>query len=169
MVRSAKPILPPPLDARPHPLGPLVVRHRLVHRGSRLVAGVLSFALLTPIGIAIRLSPDPAGAGTHRQLGLQACSMLQLTGYPCPTCGMTTAFSHVVRGNVAEALHAQPMGVLLAAGLVICAFVSAAAAATGYRRSVNWYRVSPKKAVIVIVLLFVAAWGYKILTTAGAR
>lgn len=66
------------------------------------------------------LTPDDSGSGTHRQLGLPECLLLQLTGVPCPTCGMTTAFSHFVRGHWLAALQSNPAGALLALGLAIC-------------------------------------------------
>jgi hypothetical protein len=34
-------------------------------------------------------------------------------GLPCPTCGLTTAFAHLARGELPEAVHANPMGVPL--------------------------------------------------------
>ncbi len=169
MVRTNDPTLPPEPDASPHPLGPLILRQEMVHgRRSRFLAAVLFAGFVSPFLVAAWLDPDPGGTGTHRQLGLQACSVLQLTGYPCPTCGMTTAFAHTVRGNLPQALRAQPMGVLICLGLLAGSLASLEAAVTGRRWSVNWYRVSPQKAVIVFVLLFAAAWGYKILTVAGA-
>ncbi len=55
--------------------------------------------------------PDPSGHGTHTQLGLPPCGFLVATGYPCAGCGMTTAFAHMVRGQVLRAVAANPAGV----------------------------------------------------------
>lgn len=66
--------------------------------------------------VAVRLftTPDPSGHSTHEQLGLPACTLMVVTGFPCPGCGVTTAMSHLVHGQLRMALVAQPFGVLLA-------------------------------------------------------
>jgi hypothetical protein len=68
---------------------------------------------LTILGISVWLDPDPRGHGTHTQLGLAPCGYLALTGKPCISCGMTTAFANMVRGRVAAAYDANPMGIVL--------------------------------------------------------
>ncbi len=68
--------------------------------------------------VATRLEPDPAGFGTHRQLGLPPCTVREVFGVPCPSCGMTTSFSHFVRGQWIRAAQANAAGFLLA---VLCA------------------------------------------------
>lgn len=65
------------------------------------------------LGIARALTPDPSGIGTHLQLGLPRCGFLWLTGLPCPACGLTTAFAHMARGEIAQAASANALGVLL--------------------------------------------------------
>ena len=70
------------------------------------VLGLLALRFLT--------SPDPRGHGTHEQLGLPACTLMQLTGFPCPGCGVTTAMSHLAHGQWRAAIVAQPVGLLLA-------------------------------------------------------
>jgi len=63
--------------------------------------------------VARTLSPDPAGHGTHKQLGLGTCSILSATGVPCPVCGMTTSFSHMAHLDPLGSLAAQPFGTAL--------------------------------------------------------
>ena len=60
---------------------------------------------------AISFDPDEA---THRQLGLPPCTFADVTGVPCPSCGMTTSFALLVRGDVANSLRANWVGTLLA-------------------------------------------------------
>ena len=62
---------------------------------------------------AATLTPSGAGHGTHTQLGLPPCGFLVYTGYPCPGCGLTTSFSHMIRLEVFGAIHANPFGILL--------------------------------------------------------
>ncbi|BDG09891.1 DUF2752 domain-containing protein [Anaeromyxobacter paludicola] len=55
------------------------------------------------------------------------CPLLALTGWPCPTCGMTRAFVRLAHGAVGGAVAASPLGALLAAAA--WAFGAAALAA----------------------------------------
>ncbi|MBN1845897.1 MAG: DUF2752 domain-containing protein, partial [Sedimentisphaerales bacterium] len=58
---------------------------------------------------------------THEQLGRPACGFLEHTGYPCPTCGMTTAFSYVLHGRILLAFTTQPAGALGALACMVTA------------------------------------------------
>ncbi len=91
----------------------------------RLVALVLLLPSATVLGVAGYLQPDPTGMGTHEQLGLGGCTLLQLTGWPCPMCGMTTTFSLAAHGRFIDALICQPYGVVLFALTVATTLVSA--------------------------------------------
>ena len=84
----------------------LIDRDRL---NQALIAGASTPVLL----LAASLSPSSEGHGTHTQLGLGECILLSLTSWPCPMCGMTTSFTHMANGNIAQAFITQPMGVLL--------------------------------------------------------
>ncbi len=88
--------------------------------------------------------------------------MLTLVGYPCPTCGMTTAFAHTVRGELWSAFCAQPAGLGLALALVFAASVSLGVAVTGKVWAVNWYRVSPTRVTLGVVLFLLSGWVYKL-------
>src|SRR5689334_8979719 len=86
-----------------HPLGPLVTWPALQQPifGRLYAAGVLlatSAILIT----AARLHPDAHQYGTHEQLGLPPCGFLVMTGLPCPTCGMTTAFAYATHGRLLQ-------------------------------------------------------------------
>ncbi len=75
------------------------------------------FALLSgsavTLAIARHLTPATQGFGTHRQLGLPACTFLQWTGVPCPNCGMTTCFAHAAHLDFGSAFVTQPFGLVL--------------------------------------------------------
>lgn len=90
--------------------------NRWVH--SALV--VMLCALVTVFVTAWRIYPyDEDGSArrmsTHQQLGLPPCTFADMTGVPCPACGMTTSFSLLVRGDVANSARANWVGTLLAA------------------------------------------------------
>jgi len=75
---------------------------------------VLFTFLLTVFCLARSMEPDPRGYGTHRQLGLPECTFQMLFSIPCPGCGMTTSFSHFVRGDLWDAARVSISGLLLA-------------------------------------------------------
>ncbi len=80
------------------------------------VAGVMGLSLLVT---ARNLEPDPRGFGTHEQLGLTPCYFQELTGHVCPLCGGTTAWAHLLRGEITEAAIANLGGMLLCVAVVI--------------------------------------------------
>lgn len=75
-----------------------------------LAAGLVLGSLLVTAAI---LSPNRRGMGTHQQLGLPPCSFVIWFEMRCPACGMTTSWSHLMRGQVIQAMHANTGGLLL--------------------------------------------------------
>lgn len=82
--------------------------------------GAASYLVVRLAGV----EPDPRGHGTHEQLGLDPCSWPLIYGVPCPTCGVTTAATHLIHLEPIAALTTQPFGVFLA---VLGLFVAAVA------------------------------------------
>jgi hypothetical protein len=106
-------------------------------------------------GVALSLDPytsdgSPRRMETHRQLGLPPCTFYSVTGLPCPSCGMTTSFALLVRGDVANSARANVVGTLLAGfGLLLVPWC-VVAATTGRTLFVR----SLERAVTVVVLVF---------------
>ena len=48
-----------------------------------------------------------------------SCPLRQLTGIPCPLCGMTTSVEDVVRLHVHAALAANPAGLLTVVAAIV--------------------------------------------------
>lgn len=98
------------------------VSHAPAARATRAVrAGLvlIGLALSGVFGAAVWLNPynadgTPRARATHTQLGLAPCQFLSATGKPCPSCGMTTSFSLLVRGDVAGSLRANWAGTVIA-------------------------------------------------------
>lgn len=146
-----------------HPLGPILNRTRVGDsRSTRALAGLALVGVAAVFGIAGGLTPDASGVGTHRQLGFPPCTMVVASGYPCPTCGMTTAFSHAVRGELVRAFHAQPAGLVLALGCGLVAVLAVSTLVTGRGWRVNWYRVRPLWCTVALAVILLLGWGYKI-------
>ena len=70
-------------------------------------------ACLWVLSTAWGLDPDERGHGTHEQLGMAPCGFLATTGRPCPSCGMTTSFSHMAHSQPLAGISANPAGALL--------------------------------------------------------
>ena len=85
-----------------------------------LPAAARSLALLAGLGLAALLAvaawltPNEQGFGTHQQLGLPRCSVLEMFHVRCPACGMTTSWAYTVRGQLWRAAAANCGGTLLA-------------------------------------------------------
>jgi len=131
---------------------------RLRLRGGLLAGGAVGLAVL-----AFSLTPIAGGYGTHEQLGLPPCSFLTRTGWPCPTCGLTTSMALMAHGRVAAALRAHPFGVVLAALLVAVTAAGIAELATGrdvlaLARPGLWW-------LVAVGVLLVLSWVWKL--TAG--
>lgn len=130
---------------------------------ARAVAVVVSVGCGALLAVAAWMTPDARGLGTHQQLGFPPCTMVVLTGYPCPTCGMTTAFAHTVRGELISAFKAQPAGLILALAVIVVAAVSLGVVITGKVWKVNWYRISPTWITLAVMGVLLGGWLYKVL------
>ena len=148
-----------------HPLGPIIHRDPAASGFStRLIALVVMAGGIGLFIVAASLTPPTEGIGAHRQLGYAPCSFPTLLGIPCPTCGMTTAFAHAVRGRLISAFHAQPAGLLIALAVAIGTMMAAAVLITGRVWRINWYRLAPTRVAAAIALTLLAAWVYKLAT-----
>jgi hypothetical protein len=85
---------------------------------------LLLLGVLVMVGVGLYLTPDPAGHGTHQQLGLPPCTIYYLTGRPCPSCGLTTSVSAILHGQFGLAWRANPMGYGIVAAATAIAFNS---------------------------------------------
>jgi hypothetical protein len=79
-------------------------------RISLVVSGLVCLGLLLTARL---LTPNPNGLGTHEQLGLPECGFLLMFEIPCPSCGMTTSWAWLTRGDVVESLRSNPGGTML--------------------------------------------------------
>jgi len=125
---------------------------------ARACVGLAGIVMLGLLITAARLTPDPKGHGTHRQLGLPPCTVVSWFGVRCPSCGMTTAFSHMVRGQVAGAVRANAGGALLALAAVVAGPWFVGSAAYG-----QWLIGPPRDVVVIgvgltVVVVTIVDW-----------
>ncbi len=120
--------------------------------------------LLGLLTVAAMLEPSPLGHGTHQQLGLPPCTFWVLFGRPCPTCGMTTAWAHLVRGQWVSALRANVGGTLLGMLAIVAVPWLLGSAGRG-----AWFGVSPNGtaaawiSTTILVVIFID-WAIRLLS-----
>lgn len=107
-------------------------RTKLIARLALLVVAAL---LAGVFAVAVWLNPynpdgTPRTMATHTQLGMPPCNFVLMTGRPCPSCGMTTSFALLVRGDIGASLRANWAGTVIA---VLWAVTLVWAAASGVR------------------------------------
>ena len=130
-------------------------------RGTKLIYLFVLVSSTAVLALAARLAPSERGYGTHQQLGLPPCSFPALTGFPCPSCGWTTAFAHVAHLQVVQAFRAQPFGALLClstalAGALAFAGLAFRARVWGWVERWPWPRIAAWG-----IFLLLASWAYK--------
>jgi len=80
---------------------------------TRLLLAMIGAGLGALLAAAVVLEPAARGYGTHEALGLPPCTFVMLFDRRCPSCGMTTSWARLLRGNVVGSLGANPGGTLL--------------------------------------------------------
>ena len=132
--------------------------------GERIAAGLVAIITIAVLTTAAWLTPNPDGHATHTQLGMNKCTWVVWFDKPCPTCGMTTSFSHAGEGSWTTATLRQPMGALLALLTTMIFWGATHQALTGSRIGSVAQTAMRPKLVITMLALAAAAWVYKINT-----
>jgi hypothetical protein len=131
-------------------------------RASLRIRGAALFAPCAAVlCVAVWLTPSSAGYGTHQQLGLPPCSFLSRTGYPCPSCGLTSSFAAMAHGRLAEALRDHPFGPVLVLAVAAVGLCGLAELASGHDVVLRVLRPGAWWAVVATAGLL-AGWGIKI-------
>ncbi|MBI1370800.1 MAG: DUF2752 domain-containing protein [Planctomycetes bacterium] len=132
----------------------------------RVWAGAVAAVCAVLLGTAATLHADPAGFGTHEQLGLPACPWREAHGMLCPTCGMTTAFTQAAHGHVLAAIQTQPAGGLGAMAAAMAIWVGLYVMLTGNtggRFTRGWLR--PGRTMLIVLSVIAVSWMYKLIVT----
>lgn len=131
-----------------------------------LIVMVLGLAAIFVLAAWIRpydADGSPRSQATHMQLGLPPCSIMLLYGKPCPSCGMTTAFSLLVHGDVANSLRANWVGTLLALAWLAMIPWGIASAIRGKLLGVRSLELTLTVAVGVLLVLMLVRWAFVML------
>ena len=144
------------VEADPTPARPALSR--------RLVAAAWLAPCVALLATSAWLTPRSAGYGTAAQLNLPDCSALVTSGYPCPTCGMTTSMAAMAEGRVGLAWRSHPFGIALfiavAAWAVAAAWQLISGRAVLDRAKLRWWYI------LVAIAGCLAGWGVMLLSGA---
>jgi hypothetical protein len=133
----------------------------------RLWLAAVGLGLITVLGIARWIEPTDAQGrartqGTHQQIGLPPCTVYVLTGWPCPGCGLTTSFSHLMHGNVVHSLRANPIGTFMATLCGLLAPWLLLSAVTGRRLGIGEYSDWSCRLIVTLVVLLFLQWAVRL-------
>ena len=132
---------------------------------ARLAGILLFFPGVFILGLARSLTPDPAGIGTHQQLGLMECGFITMFNMPCPMCGMTTTFTHLAHFQFWEGFVNQPYGTFLFFLNIYTIYIGFLELISPNKRHVAFIRMLEKREMWTMVILgggLILSWFYKI-------
>jgi hypothetical protein len=95
-----------------------VLPPRVVPATNRLRAFVRRVGFAPPLLLLAFLAPLPAGTEGHIAGLPSLCGFHNLTGLPCPGCGITRAVVCLAHGRILEAVVYHPLSPLVFAALV---------------------------------------------------
>lgn len=95
--------------------------------------------------------------------GYLLCPVAFLTGYPCPSCGMTRAFSAILSGNFRAAFTYHPLGPVVALGAATYVVAAAVRHVRGRnqasaRRGPVFTHRSTRLCVLLAGVLLIGVW-----------
>ncbi len=128
----------------------------------RLLLALLAVILWAVIFASWYVTPSPDGYGSHIQLAIPKCSWITEKNRPCPTCGMTTAYSLTIRGRIIQAFITQPAGCVFAVchiilTLLLTYMVIVGKHPTHMTAMVNYFAY---RILFTIVFITLAGWAW---------
>ncbi len=129
---------------------------------ARFVNGMLAITFWVIIVIAWNIVPSQQGFGSHQQIGIPQCQWIKESNTPCPTCGMTTAYSLTVRGRIVSAFLTQPAGCIFAIVHIFLTGLFSWIAISGKYPFyfTAWVNYNTYKIIIYVILLVLSGWGF---------
>lgn len=92
------------------------------------------------------------------------CTFHTLTGFPCPTCGLTRGMRCLLRGDPVSAFLFNPLALIVVLGLALY-LIYALVVITARLPRLRWGKLSPKAGRVLrwsLVLLVLINWSYLI-------
>ncbi len=125
-----------------------------LERRASLVISLSIFALFAGLWICQRIGFD---FGTL----FNPCGFKQRTGWPCPTCGMTTSVLAFTRGEIFNAFYIQPAAAVLCSVILLIAFLTLLTAILGVYFNVFDRLLHETKVtywIVVVLVILAAGW-----------
>jgi hypothetical protein len=99
----------------------------------------------------------------HQAVGLRFyCPLRELTGVPCPLCGLTTASTALAGGDLSASLAANPFALPLAAATAMMAVLMACRALGVAAPARRWGRRAQRITVVVVGVLAAVSWAVQL-------
>jgi hypothetical protein len=99
----------------------------------------------------------------HQAIGLRFwCPLRELTGVPCPLCGLTTASTALAGGDVGAAFAANPFVLPLAVATLAMAVLMACRALGWAAPARRWDRRAQRRTVAVVAVLAAMSWAVQL-------
>jgi len=133
-----------------------------------LVLFALGFATVFYIATLVKpydAAGHPLRMSSHTSLGMPPCRFKEMTGMPCPSCGMTTSFALLVRGDVWNSLRANWVGTGLAVGCALLIPWCLVSAVRGRYLGVRRIEAGLAFLVGLFTVTMLARWGVVLLLT----
>lgn len=100
---------------------------------------------------------------SHTSIGMAPCRFQEVANMPCPSCGMTTSFALLVRGDVINSMRANWVGTGLA---VFCALFVPWCVVSSIRGKYLWVRRLEAPLAFLVgtfTVLMLGRWGVVLL------
>ena len=119
----------------------------------KILISILSLVLLITIGV---FEPD--------QINFTTCEFRELTGYSCPTCGITRSFHASVHLNFTDALKYNPFGILIVTALIAFLLNTVLEFVNGGKYSIKLKSSFYKYALLLLFICWVVFWIARIIS-----
>jgi hypothetical protein len=89
---------------------------------------------------------------------LITCRFKELTGYECPTCGMSRSVYSLISFDIADSIRYNPLGIVLVLGLLTLLIKFAAELISKKEIVIPLTKSSRKLIIIALMLLVFSTW-----------
>ncbi len=132
----------------------LSIQKKKMNTDSRIIRGSISLILFTLFIVSFFLNP--------LKYDLNRCGFKEMTGYSCPSCGLTRSFFSVSHLHPGDAFSFHLLGPVIYLFFIFLAFKFSYEAVTGNRLRISIPSHLLKTSVIVFFSVWMIYWIFKI-------
>lgn len=130
----------------------------------RLRAAIVLIGVIALLGVAAWLDVTRLEDPRHGYSFLKPCGFLVRTGYPCPTCYMTRAFTHMMHGHPLRSFAMQPFGAAMCVAVMYLGYGAVRVLITGRPWVAFWTRWRRRTLILWVLGLLLATWIFVIVS-----